>query len=92
MEGLADQVGNRALPGSVKWISQKRMADGCHMYADLMSTACIQLEFAVGIVIEALENLIVGNGRLAVSFIDGHLLPVVGIPADRCIDGPAVIL
>lgn len=70
MKGLSlEMVGIFA--GAVDFIAQKGMPKAGHMYTDLVGAACLKTALYIGGVPETFQNLIMGDGILAVFVVDG---------------------
>ena len=77
MKGLSlEMVGIFA--GAVDFIAQKGMPKAGHMYTDLVGAACLKTALYIGGVPETFQNLIMGDGILAVFVVDGHFLRSTG--------------
>mgnify|MGYP007107298922 CR=1 FL=1 len=92
MQRLALKMREGALLRPVYAIPQKRMAQACHVHADLVSPPGFQLASDIGIVAKALQHLIMGNRLSSIPAVDTHLLALRGMPADRGIYGPILLL
>ena len=77
---------------AVAGVVEERVSDVVHMDADLVRASGLQHAFHEGDVAQALQHAEVGDGVLSLRFVaaDAEAQPVVGIPADRGVDGPAV--
>ena len=91
MKGLSlEMVGIFA--GAVDFIAQKGMPKAGHMYTDLVGAACLKTALYIGGVPETFQNLIMGDGILAVFVVDGHFLAVNRVTADWPLYGSLILL
>ena len=78
----------KRLPGrAVDRISQKRMADACHVHADLVRAPRLQRTFQIRIGAEPLQDAVMGYRIAPVSGIYAHFLAVHRMAADGRPDG-----
>jgi len=84
MQTLALKTGERAFSSSsVCHISEKRMANMCHMDPDLVCTAGFQTTFHIGIAMETLQYFHVGDSGLSGRRLDySHSFAISRIPPD----------
>ena len=78
----------------VTLVIEERMADPVEMYTDLMGSSCLQTTFHNRDISESLQNLIMGNGMLAVISVRKDLEPhtIVRVAADVADDGTLILL
>ena len=72
-------------------ISQKRMSDTGHVYADLVCASGLETAFDVGVLPKTFQYAVMSDCRFAVPAVDRHALPVGWVAPDRSLDGAGVI-
>ena len=75
----------------IQRVAKQRMTNACHVHADLMGAPGLQFKLHVCVPLKAFQNLVMGDGRLAVFLIDCHFLALDGMAADRRIDGTLLL-
>jgi len=96
MQGLAGEGVDSLLQGSVAWepeqsrtihrIAKHGMPDMCQVHADLVRTAGFQRETHETYSPPGFYHLVVSAGSTTVALDDGHLLPMLGMASNRCLD------
>ena len=88
MQRLAMERRQTRIGLAVDRIADQRVADRCHVHANLVRPACFQGAFKQRAVVEDFQHAIPGQRRLATTTFrhHGHLGPMNRMPADRRID------
>ena len=76
MKGLSLESRIRTMSRPIDAIAQQRMTGRCHMNPNLMRTSGFQTAFQIGETFRPLQDMIMGDSRLAVFLIDAHLLAI----------------
>ena len=82
MKALPFQAEGGFPPSSIDFIPQQGMPNMRQMNPYLVRTPRFQSAFHIGEAGKPLQNFIMGDRRFSSSFVDGHLFPVFGMPAN----------